>query len=74
MLKFGYIDILRGKPEITRQHQRGAPVDRDLQLRPRQHRRATDLIECVEQGVAVEGRTHRASLMKTPPQASASSG
>ncbi len=73
-LKFGYVDIFRGKPEIARKHQRRASIDRDLQLRSRQHRRATNLIECIQQGVAAEGCTHHASLMRTPPPASASSG
>ena len=54
-LDVGDIDILRGKPEIARQHQRRAAVDRDLQLRSGLHRRATDLVECIQQRVAVEG-------------------
>ena len=55
MLKFGYVDIFGGKPEIARKHECRAAINRDLQLRSRQHRRPTDLIEGVEQRVAVEG-------------------
>src|SRR5665213_1491752 len=60
VVKFGYIDILGGKPEIAGEHQRGAAVNRDLQPGSGLHRRAADLVECVEQRVAAEGCTHRA--------------
>jgi hypothetical protein len=73
MLKFGYVDIFPGKPEIARKHERGAPVNRDLQLGSGQCRRATYPVECVKQGIAAEGCSHCA-LMKTLPQARASSG
>jgi hypothetical protein len=73
MLKFGYVDIFRGKPEVARKHERAAAVNRDLQLGSGQCRRATDPVERVKQSIAVEGCSHRA-LMKTLPQARASSG
>ena len=47
VLKFGYVDILGGKPEIARQHECRAAIDGDLQLRSRQHCRPTDLIKRV---------------------------
>jgi hypothetical protein len=74
MPEFRYVDMFRGKPEIARQHQRGAPIDRDLQLCSSQYRRATDLIEGIEQRVAAKGCTHPTTLMKTRPPANASSG
>src|SRR5689334_10500779 len=66
------IDVFRRKPEIARQHKRRTAIDRDLQLRAGVHGGATNPVEGVEQGIAIEGNRHRASLMKTPRRVRAS--
>ena len=71
-LKFRYVDVLRRKPEIACKHQRGAAVDRDLQLGPRCDRRPSDPVKGIQHRIAIEGRCHVAT--KTPRPACASSG
>src|SRR5439155_9404315 len=70
MLQPRDVDILSCEPEIARQHQGRPAIDRNLQLRSRLDRRASDLVEGVEQGLAVEGCGHGIGLMKTPDRKS----